>query len=63
MKPRTEWTEADKAAYASRSDAVIRTMDCPICLARPGERCWDILTGKPWQMVHQARVDRWKALS
>jgi hypothetical protein len=54
-------TEAEKAARAARQDAVIREADCPICLAEPGERCRDILTGQPGPMIHKARVDRWKA--
>jgi hypothetical protein len=52
-------TEAEKAAELAELDAAL-TVNCPACIARAGQRCWNMVTGQPSNIVHAGRVDRWK---
>lgn len=52
-------TEAEKAAEASRRDAVVCTTPCPYCDALPGQRCIDVETFQRSNRVHRSRVTAW----
>lgn len=52
-------TESEKAAELAARDAVLM-VNCPACVANSGQRCWNMVTGQPSDIVHAARAERLK---